>query len=77
MNLKKEIREKSALQTCRGRTLNLEIEEEGKIETLKLEEGQICWEGFRKVHGRLVRGVPRRNMKDCLKYCCHEGCDFT
>lgn len=57
--------------------IDLEVEEEGKIETLRLEEGQICWEGFRKLRGKIVRGVPRRNRNDCLKYCCHEGCDLT
>lgn len=54
----------------------LEIEEGGKIKKLKLEEGQICWEGFRQVNGKLIRGVPKKSPKDCLKYCRHEGCDF-
>ena len=54
----------------------LEIEERGRIKALRLEENQICWEGFRKLRGELVRGVPKRNNNDCLKYCCHEGCDF-
>jgi len=56
--------------------INFEIEDEGKIKTLELEEWQICWEGFRKLRGKLVRGVPRRNAKDCAKYCRHEGCDL-
>lgn len=54
----------------------LEIEEEGKIKKLTLEEGQICLEGFRQVNGKLIRGVPKKSPKDCLKYCRHEGCDF-
>lgn len=54
----------------------LEIEEGGKIKKLKLEEGQICWEGFREVNGKLIRGVPKTCSKDCLKYCRHEGCDL-
>lgn len=56
--------------------IRLEIEERGRIKVLRLEEKQICWEGFRELRGGLVRGVPRRNGKDCLKYCRHEGCDF-
>lgn len=56
--------------------IDLEVEDEGRIETVSLEEGQICWKGFRKLRGKLVRGVPKRNKNDCLKYCCHEGCDL-
>jgi len=66
-----------ARYALKGATIDLEIEEEGRIETLRLEEGQICWEGFRKLRGKLVRGVPRRNREDCARYCCHEGCDLT
>jgi len=54
----------------------LEIEEGGKIKKLRLEEEQICWEGFRQVGEKLIRGVPKRSSRDCLKYCRHEGCDF-
>jgi len=61
----------------KGSTIYLEIEEEGRIKTLRLEEGQICWEGFRMLRGKLVRGVPRRKREDCARYCCHEGCDLT
>lgn len=75
--MKKGIRAKSGLQTLEARVFDLEVEEEGEIETLRLKDGEICWEGFRRVHGKLMRGVPKRTMKDCLKYCCHEGCDFT
>jgi len=66
-----------ARTALKGSTVCLEIEEEGKIKTLTLEEEQICWEGLRKLRGELVRGVPRRNGKDCLKYCHHESCDLT
>lgn len=61
----------------RGSTICLEIEEKGKIKTLRLKEEQVCWEGLRKLRGEFVRGVPRRNNKDCLKYCCCESCDLT
>jgi hypothetical protein len=54
----------------------LEIEEEGDISKIALEEGQICWEGFREVNGKLVRGVPKRSSKDCWRHCRHEGCDL-
>jgi len=66
-----------ARYTFKRSVIDLEVDEEGKIVTLRLEEGQICWEGFRKLRGKLVRGVPKRNKNDCLKYCRHEGCDFT
>jgi len=54
----------------------VEIEDDGQIGKLALKEGQICWEGFRKVGDKLVRGVPKRNPEDCFRYCCHEGCEF-
>lgn len=73
---KKDVYEKSRLSASTGRTFSLSLEVDGKIETLLLEEGQICWEGLRKLHGTLVRGVPRRNKKDCIKYCSHEGCSL-
>jgi len=57
--------------------LILEIEEDHQIRKLTLKEGQICWEGFRKIGNKLVRGVPKRNREDCFKYCYHEGCQFT
>jgi hypothetical protein len=60
----------------RGRLFVLEVEEKGKIKTLELEEGEICWEGFRKVHGKLIRGVPRRSHEDCFRYCHQEGCEL-
>lgn len=65
-----------ARYTFKRSLIDLEVEEEGKIETVRLEEGQICWQGFRKLRGKLVRGVPKRNKNDCLKYCRHEGCDL-
>jgi hypothetical protein len=65
-----------AYGTQEKNAIDLEIEEGGKVKTLRLNEDQICWEGFRKLSGRLVRGVPRRNAKDCAKYCHHEGCDL-
>lgn len=71
---KKDVYEKSRLSASTGRTFSLSLEVDGKTETLLLEEGQICWEGWRKLHGILVHGVPRRNKKDCIKYCSHEGC---
>ncbi|MFQ6063890.1 MAG: hypothetical protein ACE5L6_00265 [Candidatus Bathyarchaeia archaeon] len=75
--MKGEIEGESRLQQPLARgVFVLEIEEEGKIEKLKFEEGQICWEGFREVNGKLIRGVPKMCSKDCLKYCRHEGCDF-
>lgn len=66
-----------ARYTFKRSLFDLEVEEDGKIKTLRLEKEQICWEGFRKLRGKLVRGVPKRNKNDCLKYCRHEGCDFT
>jgi len=54
----------------------LEIEEGGRIKKLKLKEEQICWEGFRQVGEKLIRGVPKKSPRDCLKHCRHEGCDF-
>lgn len=77
MKLKGEIygKERLKLQSER-RIFALEIEEGGRIRKLKFEEGQICLEGFRQVNGKLIRGVPKKSSKDCLKYCCHEGCDF-
>lgn len=73
------------VQICKGRLqLNgkqrsyvLRIEKEnGEIEKLTLDDKLICWEGFRKVSGKLMRGVPKRSLEDCSKYCHHEGCQF-
>ncbi|UCC33143.1 MAG: hypothetical protein JSW53_05015 [Candidatus Bathyarchaeota archaeon] len=58
------------------RILVLEIEEGERIKKVKVKEREVCWEGFREVRGKLLRGVPKMNPKDCLKYCRHEGCDF-
>lgn len=70
-------KEKSRPQLLsKRRVFVLEIEEGGKIKKLVLEERQICWEGFREVNGRLIRGVPKRSKEDCFKYCRHEGCGF-
>jgi hypothetical protein len=63
-------------QKLHGILYTVEIEEDGKIKKLELEEGEICWEGFRKVHGKLIRGVPRRSSRDCFSYCRQEGCDL-
>lgn len=60
----------------KGELFVLEIEEGGEIKKLMLAKGQICLEGFRLMNGKLVRGVPKRSRKDCLKYCRHESCDF-
>ncbi len=68
---------KLQLKNKRERKCSLLIEgENGTIERLTLDEKLICWEGFRSVSGRLMRGVPKRNREDCIKYCCHEGCQF-
>lgn len=53
-----------------------EVEESGKMKKMELTEEMICWEGYRKLRGNLVLGVPRRSPLDCLKYCCHPGCEF-
>jgi len=69
------IEEKRRPQPLLGGTIFvIEVEEGGKTKELALEERQICWEGFRKVKGRLIRGVPKKSKEDCLKYCYHEGC---
>jgi len=54
----------------------IEVEMKGKTEKLELTEKMICWDGFRKLHGNLVRGVPKRSREDCLKYCRHPGCEL-
>jgi hypothetical protein len=54
----------------------VDVEEDGRVKKLELEEDEICWEGFRKVAGRMIRGVPRRTSKDCSRYCTQEGCDL-
>jgi len=59
----------------KGKHVILEIEESGKIKKLKLEKKQVCWEGYRQVGKKLIRGVPKKSQKDCLKHCRHEGCD--
>jgi len=66
-----------ALKKERKNMLVLEIEDKGNIGKLELDKGQICWEGFREFKGKLIRGVPKRNLEDCFKYCRHEGCQFT
>jgi hypothetical protein len=66
-----------AQYVLRDGKIDLEIEERGKVKKLKLDQRQICWEGFRMLRGELVRGVPMRTSRDCLKYCRHEGCDFV
>jgi hypothetical protein len=73
---RQNLRKKGALLPFERKFFILEIEEGGRIKKLTLEEGQICWEGFRQVNGKLIRGVPKKSPKDCLKHCLHEGCDF-
>jgi len=75
--LRNAIEERSRPQLLsERRVFVLEIEEGDKIKKLVLEERQICWEGFREVNGKLIRGVPKRSKEDCFKYCRHEGCGF-
>jgi len=74
--LKRSVGEKIDMSKEEGKKVFiLEVEDKGNIGKMDLDEGQICWEGFREVKGKLVCGVPKRSLEDCFKYCRHEGCE--
>ena len=56
-------------------TIPVDIDE--KTVYITISRKDVCLEGVRLAHGRLVWGVPKTNAMDCYRYCISARCELS